>query len=101
MRFVDFFIRRVVFAIVCAILIVIAGTVVIPGLPIAQYPQIALPQVVDRFLRKRLAEDDADSPRFEKQAPPPQGAVGAGDADGKDRQIGAADEGREPGLELS
>ena len=46
MGFVDFFIRRVVFAIVCAILIVIAGTVVIPGLPIAQYPQIALPQVV-------------------------------------------------------
>jgi HAE1 family hydrophobic/amphiphilic exporter-1 len=44
--FVDFFIRRVVFAIVCAILIVIAGTVVIPGLPIAQYPQIALPQVI-------------------------------------------------------
>jgi HAE1 family hydrophobic/amphiphilic exporter-1 len=46
MGFVDFFIRRVVFAIVCAILIVIAGTVVIPGLPIAQYPQIALPQVI-------------------------------------------------------
>jgi len=44
--FVDFFIRRIVFAIVCAILIVIAGTVVIPGLPIAQYPQIALPQVI-------------------------------------------------------
>lgn len=46
MGFVDFFIRRVVFAIVCAILIVIAGTVVIPSLPIAQYPRIALPQVV-------------------------------------------------------
>ena len=46
MGFVDFFIRRVVFAIVCAIIIVIAGTVVIPGLPIAQYPQIALPQVI-------------------------------------------------------
>jgi len=44
--FVDFFIRRVVFAMVCAIVIVIAGIVVIPGLPIAQYPQIALPQVV-------------------------------------------------------
>jgi HAE1 family hydrophobic/amphiphilic exporter-1 len=44
--FVDFFIRRVVFASVCAIIIVIAGTVVIPGLPIAQYPQIALPQVI-------------------------------------------------------
>ena len=46
MGFVDFFIRRVVFASVCAIIIVIAGTVVIPGLPIAQYPQIALPQVI-------------------------------------------------------
>ncbi len=46
MGFVDFFIRRVVFAMVCAIVIVIAGGVVIPGLPIAQYPQIALPQVI-------------------------------------------------------
>jgi len=46
MGFVDFFIRRVVFASVCAILIVLVGAVAIPSLPIAQYPQIALPQVV-------------------------------------------------------
>jgi len=42
---VDFFIRRVVFASVCAMIIVLSGAVVIPGLAIAQYPNIALPQV--------------------------------------------------------
>ncbi|WP_394828066.1 efflux RND transporter permease subunit [Pendulispora albinea] len=42
---VDFFIRRVVLALVCAMLIVLSGSVVIPGLPIAKYPKIALPQV--------------------------------------------------------
>jgi HAE1 family hydrophobic/amphiphilic exporter-1 len=43
--FVDFFIRRPVFATVCALLIVLAGAVVIPGLPISLYPQLAPPQV--------------------------------------------------------
>ncbi|HEX3852171.1 MAG TPA: multidrug efflux RND transporter permease subunit [Polyangiaceae bacterium] len=44
--FVDFFIKRPVFALVCAILIVLAGGICIPTLPIAQYPDVALPQVV-------------------------------------------------------
>ena len=43
--FVDFFIRRPVFATVCSLFIVIAGAVCIPLLPIAQYPQLAPPQV--------------------------------------------------------
>jgi HAE1 family hydrophobic/amphiphilic exporter-1 len=43
--FVDFFIRRPVFASVCAILIVLVGAVSIPTLPIAQYPELAPPQV--------------------------------------------------------
>ena len=43
--FVDFFIRRPVFATVCAILITLIGAVSIPTLPIAQYPSLALPQV--------------------------------------------------------
>ena len=43
--FVDFFIRRPVFASVCAMLIILAGAVVIPTLPIAQFPQLAPPQV--------------------------------------------------------
>src|SRR3954470_6313886 len=43
--FVDFFIRRPVFATVCAILITLIGAVSIPALPIAQYPSLALPQV--------------------------------------------------------
>ena len=43
--FVDFFIRRPVFATVCALLIILAGAAVIPSLPIAQFPNLAPPQV--------------------------------------------------------
>ena len=43
--FVDFFIRRPVFASVCAILITLAGAMAVPTLPIAQYPDLAPPQV--------------------------------------------------------
>ena len=43
--FVDFFIRRPVFATVSALLIILAGLVVIPSLPISLYPQLAPPQV--------------------------------------------------------
>ena len=43
--FVDFFIFRPVFATVCALLIILAGAVCIPTLPIALYPQLAPPQI--------------------------------------------------------
>jgi HAE1 family hydrophobic/amphiphilic exporter-1 len=43
--FVDFFIKRPVFATVCSLLIVLGGAIAIPTLPVAQYPQLALPQV--------------------------------------------------------
>jgi HAE1 family hydrophobic/amphiphilic exporter-1 len=43
--FVDFFIRRPVFATVCALLIILAGAVCIPNLPIALYPDLAPPVV--------------------------------------------------------
>jgi len=43
--FVNFFIKRPVFASVCALLIVLAGSAVIPTLPIAQFPNLAPPQV--------------------------------------------------------
>jgi HAE1 family hydrophobic/amphiphilic exporter-1 len=43
--FVDFFIHRPVFATVCALLIILAGAVCIPTLPIAMYPTLAPPQV--------------------------------------------------------
>ena len=43
--FVEFFIRRPVFASVCALLIVLAGSAVIPTLPIAQFPNLTPPQV--------------------------------------------------------
>jgi hydrophobic/amphiphilic exporter-1 (mainly G- bacteria), HAE1 family len=42
---VDFFIHRPVFATVCALLIILAGAVCLPTLPIALYPQLAPPQV--------------------------------------------------------
>jgi HAE1 family hydrophobic/amphiphilic exporter-1 len=44
--FVDFFIKRPVFASVCALIIVLLGGVAIPTLPVAQYPELASPQVV-------------------------------------------------------
>ncbi|MGB8475049.1 MAG: multidrug efflux RND transporter permease subunit [Candidatus Acidiferrum sp.] len=44
--FVDFFIRRPVFATVCALMIILAGAISIPTLPIAQFPTLAPPQVV-------------------------------------------------------
>jgi HAE1 family hydrophobic/amphiphilic exporter-1 len=43
--FVEFFIRRPVFATVCALLIILAGAAVIPTLPISQFPNLAPPQV--------------------------------------------------------
>ena len=43
--FANFFIRRPVFASVCAMLIVLAGAAVIPTLPVAQFPSLAPPQV--------------------------------------------------------
>ena len=60
--FVDFFIKRPIFAAVCSILIVLAGAICIPSLPIAQYPQIALPQVnVSSFYIGANAEVVADT----------------------------------------
>jgi len=43
--FVDFFVRRPVFSTVCSLLIVLAGAAVIPSLPVAQFPDLAPPQV--------------------------------------------------------
>src|SRR5919198_1914677 len=42
---VNFFIRRPIFATVCALMIILAGAVAIPTLPIAQFPNLAPPQV--------------------------------------------------------
>ncbi len=44
--FVDFFINRPVFATVCALMIILGGAISIPTLPIAQFPDLAPPQVV-------------------------------------------------------
>src|SRR6476660_3828 len=43
--FVGFVIERPVFSTVCSLLIILAGAVVIPTLPIAQFPTLAPPQV--------------------------------------------------------
>ena len=43
--FSSFFIKRPIFTSVCALLILLLGAVSIPTLPIAQYPEIAPPQV--------------------------------------------------------
>ena len=46
MRFPHFFIDRPIFAAVLAVLIVLAGAISFPTLPVAQYPEIAPPTVV-------------------------------------------------------
>ncbi|HEV3141505.1 MAG TPA: multidrug efflux RND transporter permease subunit [Vicinamibacterales bacterium] len=43
--FVDAFIRRPILASVCSLVIILAGLVAIPTLPIAQFPELAPPQV--------------------------------------------------------
>jgi hydrophobic/amphiphilic exporter-1 (mainly G- bacteria), HAE1 family len=43
--FVDFFIKRPIFATVCSLVLILGGVICIPTLPIAQYPTIAPPQV--------------------------------------------------------
>jgi HAE1 family hydrophobic/amphiphilic exporter-1 len=43
--FVDFFIRRPIFATVCSLIIVLAGAIAIPNLAVEQYPQITPPQI--------------------------------------------------------
>src|SRR4051812_40935238 len=43
--FASFFIRRPVFASVCALLIILAGAVSIPTLPVSLFPTLAPPQV--------------------------------------------------------
>jgi hydrophobic/amphiphilic exporter-1 (mainly G- bacteria), HAE1 family len=43
--FVNFFIHRPVFATVCALLIILGGAVVIPSLPISQFPNLTPPSV--------------------------------------------------------
>jgi HAE1 family hydrophobic/amphiphilic exporter-1 len=43
--FVDTFIRRPILASVCSLVIILAGAVAIPTLPIAQFPELAPPQV--------------------------------------------------------
>ena len=48
MNFSDFFIRRPIFAIVLSIVIVLAGSIAMFQLPIAQYPEIVPPTVVVR-----------------------------------------------------
>src|SRR3954464_5674082 len=42
---VNFFIRRPVFSIVCSLLVILAGAISIPTLPIAQFPELAPPTV--------------------------------------------------------
>jgi hydrophobic/amphiphilic exporter-1 (mainly G- bacteria), HAE1 family len=43
--FIDFFIKRPIFAAVCSIVLTLVGLLAIPSLPIAQYPDLAPPQV--------------------------------------------------------
>jgi HAE1 family hydrophobic/amphiphilic exporter-1 len=43
--FIEFFVKRPRFAAVCSIIIVLMGLLALPSLPVAQYPEIAPPQI--------------------------------------------------------
>jgi hydrophobic/amphiphilic exporter-1 (mainly G- bacteria), HAE1 family len=64
--FVDTFIRRPILASVCSLVIVIAGLISIPTLPIAWFPQLAPPQVIVRSFYTgadaRLVETSVTTP---------------------------------------
>src|SRR5262245_54435293 len=54
---VDTFIRRPILASVCSLVIILAGAIAIPTLPIAQFPQLAPPTVqVSAFYQGASAE---------------------------------------------
>ena len=59
--FVDTFIRRPILASVCSLVIILAGAIAIPTLPIAQFPELAPPQVHGhRVLQRRERRDRRD-----------------------------------------
>jgi len=59
--FVDTFIRRPILASVCSLVIILAGAIAIPTLPIAQFPELAPPQVaVTAFYNNIPAGKEAD-----------------------------------------
>ena len=43
--FADTFIRRPILASVCSLILILAGLIAIPTMPVAQYPVLAPPQV--------------------------------------------------------
>ncbi len=54
---VDTFIRRPILASVCSLVIILAGAIAIPTLPIAQFPELAPPTVtVNAFYQGASAE---------------------------------------------
>src|SRR5471030_2670050 len=57
MSAVDTFIKRPILATVCSLVIILAGAIAIPTLPIAQFPQLAPPTVtVSAFYQGASAE---------------------------------------------
>src|SRR4029077_16668272 len=55
--FVDTFLRRPILASVCSLVIILAGAIAIPTLPIAQFPELTPPTVsVNAFYQGASAE---------------------------------------------
>jgi len=54
----QFFISRPIFAWVIAILIMLAGLISLPQLPIAQYPEVAPPQITINTFYPGASPDD-------------------------------------------
>ena len=68
----NFFIRRPIVAIVIAILTVIVGAISIATLPVAQFPQIAPPEI-----RLQATYPGADAQTSSKQLPRPSSSKSA------------------------
>ena len=69
--FVDIFIRRPILSIVLSLVIILAGAIAIPTLPIAQYPELAPPQVnVIGVLHRRQRADGRERPSPSRSSRP-------------------------------
>ena len=82
--FVNFFIDRPIFASVLAIVIVVAGAVAIPFLPIAMFPEITPPQVVVSSAypgaSAQVVADTVTTPRARAVSSSDRHAIAAGPA---------------------
>src|SRR5512139_3633224 len=60
--FADTFIRRPILASVCSLILILAGALAIPTMPVAQYPSLAPPQVTVSAFYTGANAQEVDTP---------------------------------------